>query len=130
MKIVSQEVAKLAHKYDFNEPCEYYYEDGFLKKLIYYGGDGSGEVCNNSLKFDRINCEEMDYTAPYQAQLQEWFRNDYNIHITIFSKSQESWMFRITTKGQGLEDGIYGEDFKNYEEALEDALLESFKLID
>ena len=64
-----------------------------------------------------------------QSLLQKWIRENHKIHITIFSSSQESWMYRITKPGQKLEDGLYGEDFYTYEEALEEALAESLKTI-
>jgi len=47
----------------------------------------------------------------------KWLRELYHFHITIFSRSQESWMYRITGPGQTLKDGDYGEDFATYEEA-------------
>lgn len=61
--------------------------------------------------------------------IQKWIREVHNIHITIFSQSQESWMYRITKKGQKLEDGLYGEDFYTYEEALEEGLYQALLLI-
>lgn len=67
--------------------------------------------------------------APTQDLLQKWLREVHNIHITIFSKSQESWMYRITKKGQSLEEGLYGEDFYLYDEAREEALFQSLKLL-
>ena len=35
-------------------------------------------------------------------------------------------MYRITEKGQKLEDGLYGEDFYTYEEAQEEAIKHDF----
>ena len=69
------------------------------------------------------------FLAPTQSLLQKWIREVHNIHITIFSQSQESWMYRITKKGQKLEDGLYGEDFYTYEEALEESLYQALLLI-
>ena len=51
------------------------------------------------------------------------------INVTIYSCSQESWMYRITKQGQKLEEGIYAEDFSSYEEALDDALQKMCELI-
>lgn len=61
-------------------------------------------------------------SAPTLAVAQRWLRDVKGIHITIFSQSQESWMCRITEKGQKLEDGLYFEDFATYEQALECAI--------
>lgn len=60
---------------------------------------------------------------------QKWFRDEYKLHVTIYSCSQESWMYRITKQGQKLEEGIYAEDFSSYEEALDNALKEMSNLI-
>lgn len=57
-----------------------------------------------------------------QSVLQSWILLTYYLHITIFSSSQESWMYRITKPHQKLEDGWYGEDYADFEEALEEAL--------
>jgi len=69
------------------------------------------------------------YDDAPQSLLQRWLREKHKIHITIYSCSQESWMYNITTPHQQLPDGIYGEDFEDYEDALEDALQESLKTI-
>ena len=60
---------------------------------------------------------------------QKWFRDGHKLHVTIYSCSQESWMYRITKQGQKLEEGIYAEDFSSYEEALDNALKEMSNLI-
>ncbi len=65
---------------------------------------------------------ETDEFGITQSLLQKWLREEHRLHITIYSKSQESWMFRITRPGQTLEEGMYNEDFDNYEEALDYAL--------
>ena len=58
-----------------------------------------------------------------QSVVMKWLRDVHKLHITIFSKSQESWMYRITRPGQSLEEGAYGEDFYSYEEAAESAIM-------
>ena len=60
---------------------------------------------------------------------QKWFRDKHKLHVTIYSCSQESWMYRITKQGQKLEEGVYAEDFSPYEEALNGALQEMCNLI-
>ena len=56
----------------------------------------------------------------YEAQ--KWLREEKKLHITIYSQSQESWQYRITKPHQILEEGLYGEDFSSYEEALSEGI--------
>lgn len=58
----------------------------------------------------------------YLYDIQKWLRDEKKLHITIFSSSQESWMYRITEPHQKLEEGIYEEDFESFEEALQGAI--------
>src|SRR5690554_273098 len=113
-ELVTFQVAKLAKEKGFNIGCK----EGWVKHFI------SG---NNYIIDDLGNKHEIE--RPTQALLQKWLREVHEIHITIFSKSQESWMYRITKKGQSLEEGLYGEDFNSYEEALEVGLFEALTLI-
>ena len=78
----------------------------------------------------RIKVKGKEKRVPillYDAQ--KWLRENHNLHITIFSSSQESWMFRITKPHQKLEDGICGEDFISYEEALLEGIKEAIKIL-
>lgn len=61
-------------------------------------------------------------SAPTQALLQKFYREEHEIHITITSESQESWQWHIQLPGETL-DKFWKEDFATYEEALEDALI-------
>ena len=63
----------------------------------------------------------------YEAQ--KWLRERRNLHITIFSQSQESWQYRITKPHQKLEDGLHGEDFSSFEEALSEGIKEAVKIL-
>jgi len=69
------------------------------------------------------------FAAPTQDLLRKWLLGIHNIHITIFSKSQEFWMHRVTTKGQSLEEGLYDEDFYSHDEAREEALFQALNLL-
>ena len=69
------------------------------------------------------------YFAPTLDVAQRWLREAYHLHITIFSSSQKSWMFRITRPHQMLEDGVYGEDFYTYEEAQEAGIRKALEII-
>ena len=69
------------------------------------------------------------YSAPTLEIAQRWLRRTHHLHITIFSSSQESWMFRITKLHEKLENGAYGEDFYTYEEAQEAGIKKALELI-
>lgn len=69
------------------------------------------------------------YSAPTLDVVQRWLREVHHLHITIFSSSQESWMFRITKQHQSLEDGVYEEDFYSYEEAQEAGIKKALEKI-
>ena len=74
--------------------------------------------------------EVMTFNKPFLLyEAQKWLRENHYLHITIFSSSQESWMYRITKPHQKLEDGIYGEDFTSYEEALSEGIKEAVKIL-
>lgn len=103
---VSLEVAKLLKEAGFDWECDKSYD------------------CTNS---DCVRYEE--YSAPTLDVAQRWLRETYHLHITIFSSSQESWMFRITKLHEKLENGEYGEDFYTYEEAQEAGIKKALELI-
>ena len=149
-QLISFETAKLTKEKQFQEYTSYFYtEETGLCSI-----DGDGDIlniynndltlkdiiwdCNGDFWYNEIEDEEdvyaqtyepIKYPAPTQSLLQKWLREKHKIHITIFSSSQESWMFRITKPNQMLTEGIYGEDFITYEEALEVGLQEALKLI-
>ena len=68
-------------------------------------------------------------SAPSLNLVQRWLREVHKLHITIFSSSQESWMFRITKPHQQLEDGIYGEDFETFEDAQDAAIKKCLEIL-
>ena len=74
---------------------------------------------------------EAYYDGPlillYEAQ--KWMREVKKLHITIYSQSQESWQYRITKPHQRLEDGLHGEDFSSFEEALLHAIKECIEYV-
>lgn len=116
-KLVSFKTAKALYKKGFcNESKQGYTANGKLQKP-YYGSYFKNSDKNNTIV----------YEAPSQSLAQKWIRESLQLHITIFSSSQESWMYRITKPHQRLEEGIYCEDFDTYEDALEDALYEILK---
>lgn len=70
---------------------------------------------------------QMPKITLYEAQ--KFLREEKNLHITIFSQSQESWQYRITKPHQKLEDGLHGEDFSSFEEALLEGVREAVKIL-
>ena len=74
---------------------------------------------------EQIEC----ISAPNLDVVQRWLREVHKLHITIFSSSQESWMFRITKPHQQLEDGIYGEDFESFEDAQDAAIKKCLEIL-
>lgn len=78
------------------------------------------------LGYDYIRREGLIHL--YDAQ--KWLRERHNLHITIYSQSQESYQYRITKPHQKLEEGLYGEDFVSYEDALNNAIKECIKHVD
>ena len=69
--------------------------------------------------------EVVKHVLLYEAQ--KFLREEKKLHITIYSQSQESWQYRITKSHQKLEDGLHGEDFSSYEEALLEGIKEVVK---
>lgn len=84
-------------------------------------------------KHDTINLYTKERNTVYGKfslyEAQKWLRKKKGLHITIFSSSQQSWMFRITKPHQKLEDGVYGEDFYTYEDSLSAGINECIKLL-
>ena len=100
----------------------------------YYQGQTSNELINEYPSCYNFNDKDSYYnkhedvsmhrtSAPTLYVAQKWLREVKGIHITVYSCSQESWQYRITKRGENLNDGIFGEDFYTYEEALEHAIL-------
>ena len=129
--IVSFQVAKLAKEKGFNIPTiQYYTPKGYCTESADYMTERYAESnWNDGQGSYPTKAEDVSCSAPTQSLLQKWIREVHNIHITIFSQSQESWMYRITKKSQKLEDGLYGEDFYTYEEALEEGLYQALLLV-
>lgn len=116
--LVSSKVAELAKKKGITEkPTFVYYIDKRTK--------GNPEI----YFYEDLFTGDEGLYAYSQDHLQRILREVHNIHITIFSKSQESWMYRVTKKGQSLEEGLYGEDFYSHDKAREEALFQALILL-
>ena len=113
---VSLEVAKLLKKAGFDwDTYSAYNKDGMFT--------------NKNRSILTWNDFANYYSAPTLEVAQRWLRKTHHLHITIFSSSQESWMFRITKLHEKLENGLYGEDFYTYEEAQEAGIKKALELI-
>lgn len=143
--LVSFKVAELAKKKGFGLG-----ENDYCQTLYYYNTKGSlnnieDNIFKRNIKTTHLGAMTMDDVevgislmdnsldefalAPTQDLLRKWLLEIHSIHITIFSKSQESWMYRVTKKGQSLEEGLYGEDFHSHDEAREEALFQVLNLL-
>ena len=121
---VSLEVAKLLKKAGFDWEVNHSYPDvsaldnscsGYMEDLSFYHNLNDGKYGGMS--------------APTLEIAQRWLRKTHHLHITIFSSSQESWMFRITKPHEKIENGAYGEDFYTYEEAQEAGIKKALEII-
>ena len=120
-QLISYETAKLAKEKGFDEKVYREYDkSGYLRCT-----SKSADVVLGP--YDEL-LKSTEYPAPTQSLLQKWLREVHNIHITVTSISQESWQYHIQKPKDKLGDN-YNEDYENYEEALEDGLQESLKLI-
>jgi len=71
--------------------------------------------------------DPYSWTRPSLSIAQRFILEKFQMHITIFSSSQESWMYRITKPHQTLEEGLYGEDFPTFQAAQEAAIVRALK---
>lgn len=134
--IVKFEVAKLAKEKEFDKPSQnYYYEndnnDIQLEEIQYYEYlDSNSDEGLHSLddRDDKFLC-----SAPTQSKLQKWLRDKQYIEINC---GVETRCYTGTIEYIGYMYEIYYRDdyytknnFKTYEDALENALFEALKLI-
>ena len=104
-EFVTYELALKMKQLGFDEPCLGFYNKEDRPNLGY---------CTNSFQDDTTL--EIKCTAPTFSQAFRWFREEYQLHSTITSISQESWQWHITKPGESL-GKLYDEDFYTYEEA-------------
>ncbi len=140
MKLVSEELAKLAKAKGFDYKCNHvkYIDEIEVIELAYWEGDGTGIIENsNAIEGIFSGNEELDYTVPYKSQLQDWFREEKNINITIYTNDNtgENWVFEIINIILTNESNLHYESefdhpgFKTYDRALNGAFKEAFKHI-
>lgn len=131
-RLVSFDTAKLAKEKGFNEPCSHYYvlnfrnfkADGVLHKV------GLPDECDSSNIYQfvkRGSGQPHLAGAPTQSSLQKWLREVHNVVVIIdLGPLSEKYSYEIYYNGD-----FYDGDYINasYEEALENGLIESLKLI-
>ena len=142
-QIVSFEVAQLARELGFNLETPYFYNHEFTlcdPNRIFYAG------CEEGIEYDEYFIdwnnysyqqgpnspiiEPNYYSAPAQSLLQKWLREKYELHITIhYHKNRVFSCGVVNEVDLLLNTSLFGESFKNYEEALEAGLLEALKYL-
>ena len=131
-QLISFETAKLAKEKNFDESCDWVFEEDLeLRRLNYYEGDGSGFVKNSEIDSEY---ESFIQTAPTQSLLQKWLREEHDIHFEIkpIFEVGERRPYHIS-----VFKNLHGKDFEyniigvkdTYERALEAGLQEALKLI-
>lgn len=114
-EIIKFTTAKLAKEKGFDVPTTMYWYTGNTGTNI-----DSLETCNG---FYNHNFENLSFSAPTQALLQRWLREDHEIIISIMFEL-ESYECYIDNGFHEGSSGI-GDTFETYEEALEDGLKEA-----
>ena len=116
---VTFEIAKKLKDLGFNEPCINAINSHgctYLNGWLEYLGD-SGDIF-----FTQYDLKDGDYLLPNIYQVMDWLITEKKILITPYSQSMESWQYRITIPHQQLKDGVFGEDFASYKDAVMDAI--------
>lgn len=118
---LNKELAQTAKEKGFDEPCfAHYREDGNLVMLS----------CGIAgVRYSYI--VESPLLAPLYQQIIDWFREKYEILISIISHDVDNHIFQIIDQnGNILESDDQDDDnFENYYSALNEAIEEAFKLI-
>jgi CRISPR/Cas system CMR-associated protein Cmr1 (group 7 of RAMP superfamily) len=134
-RLISFETANLAKQNECNIKCKNYFED--LTDCIFSGENKEDSIFD--CKFDHPNI----YARPTQSELQLWFREHEQIFIEINTDctTEPKFCFSIDKFiGNPLDlserewSWYHHKDvifylYRSYEDALEEALKESFKII-
>lgn len=115
---ISLPTAKLASEKGFVDGSKYYYFESV------YGEDT--QLRDYGLVYNKVDGQFEDvYEAPTQSILQKWLREVYDIKFFVFVRGKEGWVYSWSYHLNDFSKTI----FKSYEDALEEALFESLKLI-
>lgn len=124
------EVAKLAKKAHFNEPCFGYflhYSDGSSKLIIEPRYNNILSSINSNL--DRDYPDEPIVFAPFYQQLVGWFIDNHGIYIDVYLQRAHTWSICIQNISTQKEMYLDTAEYSDRYEALNQALLKAFELI-
>lgn len=127
--IISFETAKLAKEKGFNCECRAYYNNKKNRIHDVVRKDYNGVILVEAQDFSKINY----YSAPTQALIQKWLREEQGLYVEVNVSSEystnEIWedSFYVDIK----KEGFFSEEWEldSYENALEKGLIEALKLI-
>ena len=148
-QLISFETAKLAKEKGYNKRSEYCFAETYAHdyECHHTGNEYTSEYKGPRLLYSEYIGEHDNVicNAPPQHVLQKWLREIHGIHIVIIPTVTSFWTYKTVTviserdndviKGiKSVSDlppykEVCGYDFNTYEDALEDALFESLKLI-
>jgi hypothetical protein len=114
-QLVSLDTARLAKEKGFNWDVFDYYYDGKLKRW--------SPSTRNANKFG------VPFSAPQQSLLQKWLRNVHGWHIRISINLGDYYFDVESVMGTTYLKNQCEIGYKSYEEALEEGLLYSLKLL-
>lgn len=134
-ELITFETAKLAKEKGFNlEFKNYYSKDGVL-----YESDNrfnldwnDKNVSSEELTWDDDFPEtHICYTAPTQAHLQKWLREEHKIVVLVdvYPNPYSYQEFQYSVRNNILPNGLTTDLYETYEEALEVGLQEGLALI-
>lgn len=134
-QLISFESAKLAKKKGFNVSVRHFYPDlSWGREELYQCVNVGYEFTHEILESDPNGFGDIILT-PTQSLLQKWLREVHGYYVIIIPTVTSDWTFKIinTMKKDSMEVPPYtdvcGQDFYSYEQALEEGLFESLKLI-
>jgi hypothetical protein len=115
---ITFETAKLAKEKGFDEPCNRYYEDGFIHENRFF------LLNNNSKIMSKTSC-----SAPTQSLLARWLRETYKIIVTVpFNYDTKLFTYFIGNYEHPISKST--KEYSTYEEAFETGLQEALKQIE
>jgi hypothetical protein len=125
-EVVSSEIARSLKELGFNELCIFMYD-----KLDMFSTNLDKQKIFSGINY---NSSEMTCSAPFYQQVLDWFREKYFLHLRISSMMDHDLLgtnmydFDITNvlNASFTESPI---EFKTYEEARDQAILETIKII-
>jgi len=121
-QLITFETAKLAKEMGFQSYTSFYYSEGMEIKGTKIGMHGNPNAYGG-------------ISAPTQSLLQKWLREKHKIVVIPRYYHNEIangyvYDYRITDIAGKYEDYGFVDDYKTYEEALEEGLVAALKIID